>query len=179
MPRISDIESSSSSDSDSESDSSSVQSIPHNANTLSRQPPITSTSNQAEYATGVFVSRGSHVSGRLVDNRAKRKTEDADDGIDGHASKTRRLRSSNQFAVAFGGDEPEDSDYDDDAPEDERFESGSEPDVKTDVDSDVELVMSDVRPSQAQSKPNIPHLHPAFPKSQSRILAHNKGRFDG
>lgn len=164
MPRISDISSSSSSSSDSDSDSSSVHSIPHDAGLKPAlvRPPVNSALNQAEYATDVSVHRGSHVSGRLVDNRAKRKTEDGDDGIDSHTSKTRRLRSHNQISLALDGDEPEDSDYDDTV-EDEAPELS---DLELDLESDMELVTSNVRPSQAQAQSHdIPHLHPAFPRS--------------
>lgn len=177
MPRVSDVESSSSSssDSDSDSDSSSVHSIPAVVNPPRAlvQPPVTSTSNQAEYATDIFVSSGNHVSGRLVDNRAKRKTEDGDDGIDGHTSKTRRLRSHNQFSLQFNGDEPQDSDYEDGAEDEE-----SETDLDSAVESDAELVGSDVRHSQAQTQPTMAPLHPAFPRSQWPNPIHREGVFD-
>ncbi|KAM7215190.1 hypothetical protein V8F06_009413 [Rhypophila decipiens] len=175
MARLSDDEdASSSSESDTGSDSSSVH-------TIFDHPPRGARARDIEemngYSPEYFMrGGGSHFSGKLVDNRAKRKLEsDSDVSDDDRAAKSVRLDSygiplTAKDLEALAHQDSDDSDYDSDMAEEEEDE---EEDQESDLD--LGLVPSDrsgtlKTRSAVQQQPELPKLPKPVP-AQSLLPA--------
>ncbi|KAM7208400.1 hypothetical protein V8F20_001378 [Naviculisporaceae sp. PSN 640] len=175
MPRFSDEEDSS----DSDSDTSSIHSIPDD---------VSSTANKGShgigigggYSTDYFVTGGSHVSGKLVDNRSKRRLRS--DSNDGRATKVQRLGSpdleftKDELAAIHRQDsadsdyetaEEEEEDDDEEDPEEDQLRD-AKPEKATLGVGRLEPIRA-IPPPTAAQRPSI-RSHPAWPQQQSHSV---------
>lgn len=166
MPRLSEEEDSS----DSDSDSSSVYSIPDDPSSNAKETHTLMVGGG--YATEYFVTGGGHVSGKLVDNRSKRRLRSHSN--DGRAAKVQRLGSPDVGLTqdeldALNRQDSADSDYET-AEDDEDDDEGGEEDQLLEPkpgNTPPRVTPLEPIPPRPAVLPPSTRSHPRWPQRQS------------